>query len=96
MTETVICEIEDGEYAEGDPWKIVSNCEGWEYFCKHAVDHRDVENKRVDGSPYFSHKCTVPYVVGAVNEAGCNGTSVCLECIIEAVKKYVPHLLEDK
>ena len=70
--------FDSGEYCEGYPWEIVEG---------------DLESIESD----FKKPCThviktdagfiVPRYVKAYNEGGCNITRVCLDCILEAVKK---------
>jgi hypothetical protein len=84
-------EIEAGEYWEGLPWKLIIPYE--ENFvvetklCKHAVLKGEaVAQLRSDGSIWGHRQSFVlPHgVAQCKNEAGHNGTALCLDCLDEA------------
>jgi len=55
--------------------------------CPHCYGERMVTHTRFDNSTYDTREWTCPRVVVALNEAGCNSTGVCLDCILDAAKK---------
>lgn len=79
-----------GEFAEGMPWSIEFDYEfegGGVTPCQHCVNVRPApERRRRDGTVWNEgHKSwTVPRMINALNEAGHNGTLVCLDCALEA------------
>jgi len=87
-------EFEEGDFGEGYPWYITENHELEVPFykpCRHCRQPtpEEKEARRInvsrqtpsDGKEPF---VICPWTVNSVNEGGCNSTSVCLQCIIEA------------
>ena len=89
---TKIREIASGGYCEFPDWELQENCieylgsEEKDSFrqCKHAVEVVKETGTHSDGTPYDTYYAVVPRIVLARNEGGCNVTSVCLDCILEA------------
>ncbi len=78
------------EYAE---WEINYDVECSSYGgsepCRHCGSTYHVDKYRSDRSVYNKNELlwVCPRVVVASNEGGYNTTGVCLDCILEAVKK---------
>lgn len=72
MKEEVEIEFEKGEFAEAMPWKIILN-----------LPVPDPEHRCCHVKDGVSRA-----VVVALNEGGFNGTEVCLDCILDAVKEH--------
>lgn len=87
-------EFKVGEYGEGYPWKIVEDVEEtdqWNHVkpCPHAHSFGSKEDRDLCTGELLGVSKTwiVPAVVVAYNEGHCNGTAVCLDCILEAAAK---------
>lgn len=84
-------EFKSGEYWEGMPWKLIipyeSSSMNPEEVCRHAVLIGEPRPQtRSDGS-IWGYKQAFVLTLGIVqckNEAGHNGTGLCLECLDEA------------
>ena len=55
--------------------------------CKHCHSHKEILHERSDKSTYTEDVWVCPVVVVVTNEGGCNSTGLCLDCLLEAVKK---------
>lgn len=83
-------EIPSGGYCEFPGWAIVEN--SIEYCtpadaCKHATAIARVTHTTYpDKSKFTMEYVVVPRVVQAFNEGGCNSTTVCVDCILDAIK----------
>ena len=74
-------EVKKGEFYEGDPWEITSYDKiDPEDACSHCFSE---DKKDQWGRPMLSIRAAVV----ATNEGGCNGTAVCLDCILETAKE---------
>lgn len=77
-------EFEKGCYCEEYPWGILPDSVQDAYYCRqtrcqHAVDVAPDEKGR--------SMVLVPFLVTASNQAGHDGTAVCLECILERARE---------
>ena len=86
--------FENGGIWEEYQWKIRFDYEhrydkSEEMPCKHCHDEREVSHTNSFGTTWTDKACTVPRVVVATNEGGCNSTGVCMDCIIEQRDTYL-------
>jgi hypothetical protein len=79
--------FERGEHGEGYPWdlvidSVVDNKHVRPKLCCHV---RDVAKKSDRHGEW--EEGILPRAVAAANEGGCNSTLVCLDCILDGLKK---------
>jgi hypothetical protein len=80
--------FETGEYGEGYPWRL---------FVDVTADNKYLQNKKlcchaknvVKKSDQDSEweEGTIPRMIHALNEGSCNCTLVCLDCVLDGMKK---------
>lgn len=87
-----VIKIPIGEYQEGMSWEIHTNyTTGASYIkvCKHAISLPAETITNIHTGQVFNHPSVmIPVVIMGINEGGYNCTTICWDCIKDAMKEY--------